>query len=73
MPVPDKLAGLLPRVGESHPVHNVVESGLQNLEEIVSSYSPATLGLHKVLMELALHDAVKPADLLFLAKLEPEL
>jgi hypothetical protein len=69
----NKLPGLLPGVGESHAIDDVVETGFQNLEEIVARDAAATLGLHEVFVELTLHDAVEPSHLLLLAKLESEL
>src|SRR5215212_440599 len=73
MPMADKLASLLPRVGESHPVDDVIESGFQNLQEIVAGHTAPALRLHEMLVELAFHDAVEPAHLLLLAKLESKL
>jgi hypothetical protein len=73
MPVAHKLARLLPRVRESHAVHDVIESRFQNLEEIVTRDAAATLRFDEVLVKLALHDAVEPAYLLLLTKLKSEL
>src|SRR5215207_8292128 len=71
--MPDELPSLLPRVGESHSVDDIVEPGFQNLEEIVAGHASAPLGLDKVFVKLALHNTIEPTDLLLLAKLEPEL
>jgi hypothetical protein len=69
MSVTNKLPSLLPRVGESHSVDDVVETGFQNLEEVVAGNATSALSLYEVLVELALHDAVESTDFLLLAKL----
>jgi hypothetical protein len=68
-----QLPGLAPRVSESHAIDNIVETGLENLQEIVTSNAATPLGFHKVLVELTLHDPVEPAYFLLLAQLKSEL
>ena len=73
MAVPHQLPGLPPRVSETHAIDDIVETGLQNLQEVITGDAATPLSLYKVLVELALHDAVEPAHFLLLAQLKPEL
>jgi hypothetical protein len=73
MAMAHQLPGLPPRVSEPHAIDDVVETGLKNLEEVVTGDAATPLSLYEVLVKLALHDAVEPAHLLLLAQLKPEL
>ena len=41
MAVADELPGLLARIGEAHPVDDVVQPGLQNLQQVVTGHAAA--------------------------------
>src|SRR5690606_9208986 len=71
--VHDQLPGLGARIGEAHAVDDVVETGLENLQEIVARHATTPNGLLVVLAKLRLENAVVPAHLLLLAKLQAEL
>jgi hypothetical protein len=55
---------------DAEPEDDVVEPELEDAQEVLAGHAGAGLGLLEVVVELALQDAVDPADLLLLAKLE---
>ena len=59
--------------GEAHPVDDVVEAQLERAQQVLAGHAGAVLGVDEVVAELALEDAVGPADLLLLAQLEAVL
>src|SRR5918994_2236155 len=73
MSMAHQLPGLPPRISKSHAIDDVVKTGFENLQEVVTGHATAPLGLYEVLVKLTLHDPVEPADLLLLAQLKPEL
>src|SRR5205085_493663 len=58
---------------EAEPVDDVVEAGLQHLQEVLAGDSRALGGLLVVVPELLLEQAVVPARLLLLAQLQQVL
>src|SRR5690606_19575589 len=69
--VADQLARLGAGRAEAHPVDDVVQAALEQLEQVLAGVALATLGLGEIAPELALEHAVHPLDLLLLAKLDP--
>ena len=69
----DELAGLRARRREAEPEDDVVETGLERLQERLAGHAVVGLGLAEVVAELALEDAVHAADLLLLAQLDAVL
>src|SRR5207253_7866410 len=68
--VAHELARLRPRAREAEPVDDVVEAGLQHLQEVLPGDARALCGLLVVVPELLLEQAVVPARLLLLAQLQ---
>src|SRR6185295_9160743 len=68
-----ELAGLCPRAGEAEPEDDVVEPGLEPLEERLAGDAGRAFGLTVVVPELPLEHAIDAADLLLLAQLDAEL
>src|SRR5512140_426532 len=70
VPVPDELAGLRARAREAEPVHDVVETALEQREQVLARDAPHALGLLEREAELALENPVEALDLLLLAELD---
>jgi hypothetical protein len=68
-----QLAGVATGPGEAGAVHDVVETALQQLEQVVTGLAGTTRGLGVVVVELLLEDAVGVAGLLLLAELQEVL
>src|SRR5215203_4041007 len=68
--VSDELSSGLPGLGETHPVDDIVQPGLQDLEQVVTGHTTAAGSLNEVTMELTLKQAIEAADLLLLTKLK---
>src|SRR5712692_5486251 len=68
-----ELARLTARIGEAQPVDNVVEAHLEDAQQIFARDARHALGVHEMLVELALEDAVDVARLLLLFELQTEL
>src|SRR5438309_1139477 len=73
MAVRDELAGLVPAHGEPAPVHHVVQSQLEELEQARAGDPLGMGGFLVVAAELLLKDAVDAASLLLLAELDQVL
>src|SRR4051812_34237411 len=71
--VQHELAGGVPGLGEPGPVHDVVQPGLQDLEQDLTRLALLVGGFDVVVVELLLQHAVDAAGLLLLAKLEQVL
>src|SRR5690606_4732499 len=56
---------------ETHPVDDVVEPRLEQLQQVLAGVALAALGLLEIAAELPLEDAVHALDLLLLAQLQP--
>src|SRR3954454_166967 len=69
----DELTCLPARSREAQPHHDVVETGLEQAQQVLAGDSRLAAGLVVVGAELALEDAVEAACLLLLAKLEAVL
>src|SRR5207248_11788277 len=67
--VTNELARGLAAAGETHPVHDVVETRLQSREQIVSRNSRKRCDALERVPELPLRDAIDALDLLLLAEL----
>jgi hypothetical protein len=67
----DKLTRLGPSRAEPHAIDDVVQASLQKLEQILAGGALRLGGFLVVVAELPLHHAVKTADLLLLAQLDP--
>ncbi len=63
------LASSTSSAGQAGAVHDVVEAGLQDDQQVVTGLTGATRGLLVVPAELLLHDAVGEARLLLLLQL----
>src|SRR5690606_7483189 len=68
--VADQLARGRAGHGEAHAVDDVVQAGLQHLQEVLAGVALAGGGLLVIVAELALQQAIDALDLLLLAKLE---
>ena len=66
MPVVHQVSSLTPRVNERQPVDDVVQPGLEELEQAIAGDAGALPGHLEILPELALQDPVGPPGLLFL-------
>src|SRR5690606_35053868 len=66
----DQLAGGRTGDREAHAVDDVVETRLQELQQVLAGIALLGRGLLVVVAELALQQAVDPLDLLLLAKLQ---
>ena len=73
VPVRHEMARLGARRGDPHPVDDVVEAQLERAKEVLAGDARAARRVHEVVVELALEDAVRAADLLLLAELQPEV
>src|SRR5665647_2821907 len=71
--VPDQLAGHVTRPGEAGPVHDVVQSGLQDAQQVLAGLAGATVRLLVVTAELLLQDAIDACSLLLLTHLQQVL
>src|SRR5690606_20082661 len=71
--VADQLPGGVPRLGAPGPVDDVVQAGLQNLQQDVTGLTGPAVGLLVVATELLLQHPVDPAGLLLLPQLEEVL
>src|SRR5690606_1526857 len=70
MAVVDELASLGAGLGQAGPPHHVVETALEDLQQVVAGDARATLRLLVVAAELALDHPVHVAELLLLAELD---
>src|SRR3954452_4119101 len=73
VPMTDELACLPARGREAKPHHDVVETGLEQAQQVLAGDSGLPAGLVVVGAELAFEDAVEAPRLLLLAKLEAVL
>src|SRR4051794_28868730 len=73
MAVTDELTRLSARGREAKPHQDVVETGLEQAQQVLAGDSRLPAGLVVVGAELALEDAIEAASLLLLAKLEAVL
>src|SRR3954462_5816663 len=71
--VPHQLAGHVPGLGEAGPVHNVVQTRLEDLQQDLTGLARLLVRLFVVTAELLLQHAVDAAGLLLLAQLQPGL
>jgi len=71
--VSHELARLGAGAAEAHAKDDVVETRLEQPQEVLAGHAGARLGLVEVALELPFHDAVDAADLLLLTQLDPEL
>ena len=60
-----QLAGGRPGIGEAQVVNDIVQPGLQNLQHLLAGYAPAPQGAFVNATELAFHQTVIIAELLF--------
>ena len=58
---------------EAHAVHDVVQAGLEQEQQVGAGVALAAVGFLEVAAELALQDAVHALDLLLLAQLQAEV
>src|SRR5882672_7289663 len=65
-----QLARFRARRGESHAIHNVVETALEQLQQVLTRGAGAARRFDVVVRELALEHAVHAAQLLLLAQLQ---
>lgn len=70
MAVADQLAGLTTGPGDAGAVHDVVQAGFEDAQQLVTGLAGATVGFLVVLAELLFQDAVGEAGLLLLLQLE---
>ena len=68
MAVGHHLAGSITGIGEAEPINDVVETGLEKLEEGLAGDTAASEGDLEVPAELALKEAVLITELLLLGK-----
>src|SRR5215210_3026649 len=61
--VADKLPRLLPRVGKAEAIDDIIESALENLEQVVAGNTTPAHRLIEVLAKLRLHHAVEAPNL----------
>src|SRR4029077_9161517 len=71
--VPDELARLGPRGGEAEAIDDVVETGLEQPQQVLAGHPALPVRLLVVGAELRLEQAVVAAGLLLLAQLEQVL
>src|SRR6185436_12859776 len=71
--VADQLAGHVARRGEAGPVHDVVQTGLQDAQQVLAGLAGATVRLGVVTAELLLQNAVDACSLLLLTHLQQVL
>src|SRR5450759_243160 len=71
--VANQLASHVTGGGEACPVHNVVQTGLQDAQQVLAGLAGATVRLLEVTAELLLQDAIDAGGLLLLAHLEQVL
>src|SRR6202035_1559254 len=71
--MPDQLAGHVPSLGEARAEHDVVQAGLQDLEQHLTRLAALAGRFLVVVVELLLEDAVDAAGLLLLPDLEQVL
>ena len=71
--VADQLAGLGAAGGEAHPEHDVVQTDLEQAQQVLAGHARPVLRGLEVAPELALQDAVHAPDLLLLAQLHAVL
>ena len=69
--VAHELARFGARSREAHPVHDVVQAALEQLQQVLTGGAGAARGLLVVVGELPLEHAVHAAQLLLLAQLRP--
>ncbi len=69
----NQLTGLAAGASQSGAVHDVVETRLQDAEQVLTGLTGAVVRLLVVQAELLLHDAVGEASLLLLLQLEQVL
>src|SRR5436190_5003490 len=73
VPVADELTRLRSARSPPGAEHDVVESQLEQLEQVLTGHALATVRLHVDAAELLLHETVDPARLLLLAQLQQVL
>src|SRR5215467_13124249 len=73
VPVPDKLAGHVPALGEPGAVDHVVEAALEDLQQVLTGLAAPAGSLLVVAVELPLEDSVDTPRLLLLPDLEQVL
>src|SRR5664279_5266608 len=71
--VTDELASHVTGGGEACPVHDVVQTGLQDAQQVLTGLAGATVRLLEVTAELLLQDAVDAGGLLLLTHLKQVL
>src|SRR5665811_818114 len=71
--VTDQLAGHVAGRGEAGPVHDVVQTGLQDAQQVLAGLAGATVRFPVVPTELLLQDAVDACSLLLLTHLQQVL
>src|SRR4051794_23706869 len=71
--VADQLARVVAGLGEAGPVDHVVQTGLEDAEQVLTRLATLAVGLLVVTAELLLQNAVDTGGLLLLAKLEQVL
>src|SRR5450631_496200 len=71
--VTNQLARHVTGGGEACPVHDVVQTGLQDAQQVLAGLAGATVRLLVVTAELLLQDAVDAGGVLLLAHMEPVL
>ena len=71
--VPDELTGHVPALREAAAVHDVVQAGLEDLQQLLTGLAGSPVGLLEVAAELLLEHAVDASALLLLALLQQVL
>src|SRR5262249_31699930 len=65
----DQLAGLGTRITKAEAIDDIIQPRFENLDEVVAGLARAARGLIELAQELALHHAVRAADLLLFTEL----
>jgi hypothetical protein len=67
--MPDKLAGIGSRSGKTKPEHSIIQSPLQEDNEVFAGNALLAVSHFKIVPELPLHNAIDPSGFLFFTEL----